>query len=226
MILPAVSTPDGHGRVEVAARDASEGGDQDTERQRVGQGDADQAGVVRALVGLRDDGACADGHEQERAEELADEGVAKGSIHASLGLLVPAWARRSSVRIVVGGGWPASATLARMTALPGSVAPVDVTIAPDWWRRPGLDAVAGRLVIAGRDAEALARTRGTPRFVYDLERIRENARALHAAARRAGLDHRLRFALKANREPEVLAAMRGLGRPVSRTRSASTPAPG
>ena len=82
---------------------------------------------------------------------------------------------------------------------------------PDWWRRPGLDAVAGRLVIAGRDAEALARARGTPRFVYDLERLRENARALHAAARRAGLDHRLRFALKANREPEVLAALRGLG---------------
>jgi len=82
---------------------------------------------------------------------------------------------------------------------------------PDWWRRPGLDAVAGRLVIAGRDAEALARARGTPRFVYDLERLRENARALHAAARRAGLDHRIRFALKANREPEVLAALRGLG---------------
>ncbi len=110
----------------------------------------------------------------------------------------------------------ASATLATMTALPGSIALVDVTSPPDWWRRPGLDAVDGRLVIAGRDAEALARTRGTPRFVYDLERIRENAHVVHAAARRAGLDHRLRFALKANREPEVLAALRGLGRQVSR----------
>ena len=83
--------------------------------------------------------------------------------------------------------------------------------APDWWRRPGLDAVGGRLVIAGRDAEMLAREHGTPRFVYDLERVRENARVMHAAARRAGLDHRLRFALKANREPEVLATLRALG---------------
>ena len=85
------------------------------------------------------------------------------------------------------------------------------TDAPDWWRRAGLDAVDGRLVIAGRDAEELARTRGTPRFVYDLERVRENVRSMHAAARGAGLDHRLRFALKANREPEVLAVLRGLG---------------
>ncbi len=84
--------------------------------------------------------------------------------------------------------------------------------APDWWRRPGLDAVEGRLIIAGRDAESLARAGGTPRFVYDLERVRENGRAVHAAAERADLEHHLRFALKANREPEVLAALRGLGR--------------
>ena len=105
-----------------------------------------------------------------------------------------------------------------MSALPRSIdaegslsAEASLGAAPDWWRRPGLDAVAGRLVIAGRDAETLARAGGTPRFVYDLERVRENAHDLHAAARRAGLDHRLRFALKANREPEVLATLRGLG---------------
>ena len=95
-----------------------------------------------------------------------------------------------------------------------TIAPIPVAApfaAPDWWRRPGLDAVDGRLVIAGHDSESVARERGTPRFVYDLERVRENARSMHAAARGAGLDHRLRFALKANREPEVLAALRGLG---------------
>ena len=106
----------------------------------------------------------------------------------------------------------ASATLGAMTALPQPVASAtDPTVVPDWWRRPGLDAVEGRLVIAGRDAEALARMRGTPRFVYDLERVRENVLAMHTAARRAGLDYRLRFALKANREPEVLAVLRGMG---------------
>jgi diaminopimelate decarboxylase len=99
-----------------------------------------------------------------------------------------------------------------MSALPQPVAPAaDPTVVSDWWRRPGLDAADGRLIIAGRDAEALARTRGTPRFIYDLERVRENVRAMHAAARGVGLDYRLRFALKANREPEVLAVLRRMG---------------
>lgn len=115
--------------------------------------------------------------------------------------------------MVADGSVTGSATLDAMASTASTTAaPRPATAAPDWWRRPGLDAVEGRLVIAGRDAESLARVGGTPRFVYDLERVRENARAMHAAARRAGLDSRLRFALKANREPEVLAALRGLGR--------------
>lgn len=82
-----------------------------------------------------------------------------------------------------------------------------------WWERPGLEAVAGRLRIAGRDAEALGREWGTPLYAYDLERVRENARELQGALERTGLPSRLRFALKANREPEVLAALRGLAGP-------------
>ncbi len=39
-----------------------------------------------------------------------------------------------------------------------------------WWERPGLEAVDGRLRIAGRDAAALARAGTTPLYVYDLER--------------------------------------------------------
>jgi diaminopimelate decarboxylase len=77
-----------------------------------------------------------------------------------------------------------------------------------WWARPGLESVGGRLEIAGRDAEALARERGTPLFAYDLDRFAENARRLIAAFERAGLDHRLRFALKANPDPIVLATLR------------------
>ena len=87
-----------------------------------------------------------------------------------------------------------------------------MTLAPDrattWWARPGLAAEAGRLTIAGRDAETLAREHGTPLFVYDLPRFAENAQRLAAALSRAGLHHRLRFALKANPEPRVLAELR------------------
>ena len=79
-----------------------------------------------------------------------------------------------------------------------------------WWVRPGLAAVEGRLVIAGADAERLAREHGTPLFVYDRRRFAENAERLAAALTGAGLRHRLRFALKANPDPRALAALRPL----------------
>ena len=89
-----------------------------------------------------------------------------------------------------------------------------MTVAADptatWWARPGLGADGGRLTIAGRDAESLAREHGTPLFVYDLDRFAENARRLIDAFDAAGLRHRLRFALKANPDPVVLATLRPL----------------
>lgn len=71
----------------------------------------------------------------------------------------------------------------------------------------------GRLLVAGRDAEALAREHGTPLYVYDLRRVAEAARALQDALGRAGLRPRIRLALKALREPAALRLLRGLGAP-------------
>lgn len=68
-----------------------------------------------------------------------------------------------------------------------------------WWRRPGFDVVDGRLSLNGADLEALAREHGTPLFVYDLARPRENMRALQEALTRAGVPYVTRFALKASR---------------------------
>jgi diaminopimelate decarboxylase len=82
-----------------------------------------------------------------------------------------------------------------------------------WWGRPGLEVRAGRLSIAGRDAESIAREHGTPLYVYDLVRVEEQVRALQGALERAGLRHRVRLALKAQREPAFLAFLRGLGEP-------------
>jgi diaminopimelate decarboxylase len=92
-----------------------------------------------------------------------------------------------------------AATPAVGTALPAS----------SWWRRPGLDARDGRLTIAGEDAEALARRHGTPLFVYDRRRYVENAQRLQASLRAVGLPYRVRFALKANPLPEILAVLDG-----------------
>jgi diaminopimelate decarboxylase len=80
-----------------------------------------------------------------------------------------------------------------------------------WWIRSGLEARDGRLLVAGRDAEAVAREHGTPVFAYDLPRIGEQARGLIGAFERADVPFRLRLALKAQRDPEVLAFVRSLG---------------
>jgi diaminopimelate decarboxylase len=84
---------------------------------------------------------------------------------------------------------------------------VAIAVAP-WWVRPGLEARDGRLTIRGEDVEAIGRQHGTPLYVYDLARVRENASQIQAALDRTGLPHTVRFALKANREPEVLAVLR------------------
>ncbi len=82
-----------------------------------------------------------------------------------------------------------------------------------WWARPGLEVRDGRLTIAGRDAESIAREHGTPVYVHDLTRIGEQARALQTVFVGADLDGRVRLAVKAQHEPEVLRFMRGLGAP-------------
>ena len=82
-----------------------------------------------------------------------------------------------------------------------------------WWGRPGLEVREGHLAIAGRDAEQLARTHGTPTYVHDLTRVREQARALQAALSDAGLNGLVRLALKAQREPELLHFLRAMGDP-------------
>jgi len=79
-----------------------------------------------------------------------------------------------------------------------------------WWARPGLEIRDGRLLVAGRDAEAVARKHDTPVYVYDLVRVEEQARALAGAFARAGVPFRLRLALKAQRDPRVLAFVRDL----------------
>ena len=83
------------------------------------------------------------------------------------------------------------------------------------WEHEGVRVEGGRLLVAGRDAEELAREHGTPLYVFDVTRVAEQARALRDALARAGLTPRVRLALKAQRAPEVLAALRALGAPGS-----------
>ena len=80
-----------------------------------------------------------------------------------------------------------------------------------WWSRSGLDVIDGRLQFAGRDASQLARENGTPLYVYDPERVATNVRRLQSAFERAGVRHRVHYALKSNRHPAYLSRLRALG---------------
>jgi diaminopimelate decarboxylase len=71
-----------------------------------------------------------------------------------------------------------------------------------------LDVRGGRLRVAGRDAEQVAREHGTPVYVHDLVRVEEQAGALRGALERAGLRGLVRLALKAQRHPDLLAFLR------------------
>jgi len=82
---------------------------------------------------------------------------------------------------------------------------------PPWWTREGLEALSGRLHFAGRDAEKAAREHGTPLYLYDPTRLDVNVGRLCAALDRAGVRHRILYALKANRHPAFLSRFRALG---------------
>lgn len=77
-----------------------------------------------------------------------------------------------------------------------------------WWAHRGLSVRGGRLQIAGRDAEAVAREHGTPLYAYDVMRIGEQIESLLDAVGNSRLATRVRVAMKAQHEPEILEYVR------------------
>ncbi len=80
-----------------------------------------------------------------------------------------------------------------------------------WWNRDGLEVRDGRMTIAGRDVEELARANGTPLYVYDSARMVANLGRLQRALENAGVRHHLLYALKCNRHPDIVSRMHGTG---------------
>jgi len=81
-----------------------------------------------------------------------------------------------------------------------------------WWRRPGLCYRAGGLRLGRRPLAPVAAAARQPTYVYDTERIRANLARLRAALARHTRRFRVFYALKANRCPGVVAALRATGR--------------
>ena len=91
--------------------------------------------------------------------------------------------------------------------LAGTLRPMVAGLSKTWWSRPGLEVRDGRLFVAGRDAEDVAKAIGTPAYVYDL--VRSRSRRARSATRSPRRPPRARpAALKAQREPDLLAFLR------------------
>jgi diaminopimelate decarboxylase len=80
-----------------------------------------------------------------------------------------------------------------------------------WWERDDLRYDGDRLWLGGADLETLARAEGTPLYVYDGGRIRDNLRRLHDALAGRGLRHRIFYAMKSNRFAPLLELLRASG---------------
>jgi diaminopimelate decarboxylase len=80
-----------------------------------------------------------------------------------------------------------------------------------WWKREDLFYLDRRLNFGGADVESLARSAGTPLYLYNGERIRQNIRRLRNALQSTGLRYKLFFAMKANHYPPLLTYLKTLG---------------
>ncbi len=73
-----------------------------------------------------------------------------------------------------------------------------------WWQRDDLTFRNGRLFLGKSDLAELAEKVGSPAYVIRAPRVVEKLKDLHSAFEQAGLDHRIYYAIKANRSPRLL----------------------
>lgn len=80
-----------------------------------------------------------------------------------------------------------------------------------WWENESIRARDGRLFIAGRSAEELAKRHGTPLYVYGRERLLANVGRLKTAFAGASRPVRFCYAMKANPHAGILRTLRAAG---------------
>lgn len=80
-----------------------------------------------------------------------------------------------------------------------------------WWERDDLLYENKTLMFAGKSVQNLAETFQTPSFFYSAKRINENINRLNSALSKTGLDHKIYYAMKANRHVPVLTYMKTTG---------------
>lgn len=80
-----------------------------------------------------------------------------------------------------------------------------------WWQRDDLRYVEDSLFLGEQNLYSLAYSAGSPCYVYNSTRIKQNILRIHCALESASLPHCIFYAIKANRNPSLLSYVRGLG---------------
>jgi diaminopimelate decarboxylase len=83
--------------------------------------------------------------------------------------------------------------------------------AGEWWQEPHRFLADGRLHFGDQDVAAFARGRETPFFIHSAGRVRANLERLVSALERAGMPHRIFYAMKANRFAPLVERMHSWG---------------
>ena len=77
-----------------------------------------------------------------------------------------------------------------------------------WWQHESHTVLEDDLLIDGHSLTQLARQHGTPLYLYSKATIRRNLLRMQAALDGIGVPHRIFYAMKSNRHPRVLQAVR------------------
>ena len=81
-----------------------------------------------------------------------------------------------------------------------------------WWEREDIEYRSGRLFFGNQDLLEFVKSAGTPVYVYNSSRIKENLNRLIAQLDQAGVRFKVFYALKANRYLPLVTYLKLLGR--------------
>jgi diaminopimelate decarboxylase len=84
-------------------------------------------------------------------------------------------------------------------------------MARQWWQREDVGHRDGSLWIGNQEVAALAEELGTPLYLYQSDRLRQNLQRLHRVLDDRGIRHRIFYAMKSNRSVPLLTYLRLTG---------------
>jgi diaminopimelate decarboxylase len=83
--------------------------------------------------------------------------------------------------------------------------------ADPWWQHDSYTILPDDILLDGYSLRDLAREHGTPLYLYSQATVQRQLRRMQAALQQAVPRHKIYYAMKSNRNPAILSAVRALG---------------